>query len=106
MPCHLALLTVALLAAPLPALAQAWPGGAVVSKARVQASAPYSRTFAVIEPVPRAAPPANRLRTLNPKARTPLDADTPPVDICAKAGWSDDQGFRASPIRVSYKLRF
>ena len=106
MPRHLAHLIAALFAAPLPALAQAWPGGAVISVASVRAPASHARTFTVVEPPARTAPQANRLRTLNLKARTALDADTTPVEIRAKADWSDDQGFRASPTKVSYKLRF
>ena len=106
LPRHLAPLIAALVAAPLPALAQAWPGGAVISVASVRTPVPHARTFAVVEQPLPTGPRATRPRALNLKARTAPDADTPPVDIRAKADWSDDQGFRASPTQVSYKLRF
>jgi hypothetical protein len=48
-----------------------------------------------------------RLQPLKLKARTALDADeAPTVDVRAKDAWFDDQGFRATPTRVSYKARF
>lgn len=100
-------LIAALSAAPLPALAQAWPAAAAVSAASVRTPVPQTRAFTVIERVALASAPANPPRILKLTARSALDADTPqPVDIRAKAGWTDDQGFRASPTRVSYKLRF
>jgi hypothetical protein len=101
------LLIAALSAAPLPALAQVWPAGAAVSVMSVRTPVPQTRTFTVIEREALASAPTSQPRVLKIKARSALDSDAPPpVDIRAKAEWSDDQGFRASPTKVSYKLRF
>lgn len=104
-------LVLLLCTAPAPALAQAWPAGAVVSIASVRAPPPGALAFVVTDPAaPRAAPlprpdvtpPPLRLKT--PSA---LAADNPPqVDVRAKAEWSDDQGFRTTLTKVHYKLRF
>ena len=105
---RLALLATVLCAAPLPALAQAWPAGAVVSMASVRAPDPRVRAFIVTNLTPAAATPPVQSAPIPPlkvKARSALDADDPPaVDVRAKAEWSDDQGFRATPTKVSYKL--
>ena len=104
---RLALLIATLSAAPLPALAQVWPAGVAVSVASVRTPIPQTRTFTVIEREALASTPANPPRILKLKARGALDSDTPtPVDIRAKAEWTDDQGVRASFTKVSYKLRF
>ena len=104
---RLALLIAALSAAPLPALAQVWPAGAAVSVASVRAPPPQARTFTVVEREALASAPTDPPRLLKIKARSALDSDAPPpVSIRAKAEWTDDQGFRASPTKVSYKLRF
>jgi hypothetical protein len=108
------------LAAPLPAMAQAWPTASVLvagappigSQARISTvvdAAP--RSFTVIDerpsPVRRApaTPPTARPAPLQLQS-DPDKPETPKVEIRAKAAWLDDQGFRASPTKVSYKLRF
>lgn len=100
-----ALLAAIVCAAPAPALAQAWPASAVVSVASVRPLAPLTRAFQVadVTPIARPEPPS----ALKLRPRTALDADPPPpVDIRPKAEWTDDQGFSATPKRISYKLRF
>lgn len=116
----LSLLTVLVLAAPLPAMAQAWPAGAVLVAGGSPIGA-QGRTLTVVDAAPRAftviderPTRVRRQPTIPPTAPpTPLqlksapeDPETPKVEIRAKEAWLDDQGFRASPAKVSYKLRF
>lgn len=119
----LRLLTVLALAAPLPVMAQTWPGASVLvaggspigAQARtltVRDAAP--RAFTVIDERPTRVrrplqiPPGSQPTSLQLKPATdPSDeAETPKVEIRAKEAWLDDQGFRVSPSRVSYKARF
>lgn len=107
---RLAALVLILAAGPVAAHAQAWPVGGVVSMAAVRAHAQRAPAAA---PIPMPALP----RVLPSPAQAPLklkapatlddsDEPAPAVELRAKSEWSDDQGFRASPTRVSYKLRF
>ena len=44
---------------------------------------------------------------LKPQPRRLLDTDeVPTIEVRAKDAWFDDQGFRATPSRVSFKQRF
>jgi hypothetical protein len=112
----LSLLTALALAAPMPALAQTYPASATVllgvRSLAVQprtlalndatATATYAR-FAAAETTRLTAAP----QPLKLKSATTLDAhDVPAIELRAKDAWFDDQGFRASPTRLSYKARF
>ena len=109
----LSLLTALALAAPMPALAQTYPAAAAVVFS-VHSVTVQPRTLALNESATAYVRPAQaapmavaRLQPLTLKARTALDADeAPTVDVRAKDAWFDDQGFRATPTRVSYKARF
>lgn len=110
-------LTLAALAwAPAAALAQTFPASAAVAVS-VNALGPNTRSLVLVDsdaaapwraPATEAAPaPTARPEPLKLRPGAGLDdVDTPQVDIRAKAEWSDDQGLRASPTRVSFKQRF
>jgi hypothetical protein len=111
----LSLLTALALAAPMPALAQTYPASATVLLG-IHSLAVQPRTLALnettaatyIRPAPgeAAALPAAP-NPLKLKARTAPDTDeAPTVELHAKDAWFDDQGFRATPTRVSFKQRF
>ena len=109
----LSLLTALALAAPMPALAQTYPANATVVLG-IHSLAAQPRTPALNEAIastyvrPAPAEPAPlRAAPLKLKARTALDAhEVPAVELRPKAAWLDDQGFRATPTRVSFKQRF
>lgn len=113
---QLFLLAAVLASAAAPAIGQTWPGGAVTA-AGVQALGPQGRKIALTDQTaaiawrapdaPAAAQPIDRPHPVTPPERiAQRDDDTPKVDIQAKPEWSDDQGFRASPTKLSYKRRF
>lgn len=98
--------------APAPALAQAWPAIAV---AGVPTAAAQSRMVILRTEALRAAANNSSARqvaagpALNLNASSALltqRTEIADVNIRAKSGWSDDQGFRVSPTRVAYKRRF
>ncbi|WP_293676700.1 hypothetical protein [uncultured Phenylobacterium sp.] len=104
-----------LAAAPSDALAQTFPASAAVA-ASVQTLRPAAAAFTLDRdaaalwrtPAPRSAPRSTaHSRTLKLPPRLAIaDGEVPEVDIRAKADWSDDQGLRASPTKVSFKRRF
>ena len=110
-------LSLAMLAgAPAAALAQAFPASAAVVasphslRPDTRAIAPIDRGAAAGWRAPAtetALPPTARLLPLKLSPRIALaHGDVPQVDIRAKADWSDDQGLRATPTKVSFKRRF
>ena len=111
----LSLLTALALAAPMPALAQTFPASATVVLG-VHSLAVQPRTLALndtasrdVRPAPAASiPPAlAQAQPLKLQAHAALSPDEiPAVEVQAKDAWFDDQGFRATPTRVSYKQRF
>ena len=111
----LSLLTALALAAPMPALAQTYPASATVLLG-LHSLAVQPRTLALnetaatyIRPAPAEASPATSIvqPPLKLRPRTALAAeDLPTVDLRPKDAWFDDQGFRATPTRVSFKQRF
>jgi hypothetical protein len=103
----------ALIAAPLPALAQAWPAGAATTTGPAYAQ-PHAAIGAALEaPVwnapaaatPAWSAPAPATPILKPPPPAPVQA-LPNVKIPAKAEWSDDQGLRLHYAEVVYKQRF
>ncbi len=90
-----------LAAAPVAALAQAWPAIAVASTPGLRAHdprpSPPARARTAARPV---------LKLTRPQAAKAPAARVPEVDIRAKAAWSDDEGFRLSPTRLAFKRRF
>ena len=111
-----ALALAALAIAPAAALAQTFPASAVVAVS-VHSLGPDTRAFALNDrdaaaqwrpPATQAAPlPTARPQPLKLQPRIAFqDVDAPQVDIRPKAEWSDNQGLRATPTRVTYKQRF
>ena len=102
---------------PAVALAQTFPASAAVV-AGVHSLGPDTRALVLSErdaaaqwraPRTQTAPlPTDRPQPLKLPPRIALadDGDVPEVDIRAKAEWSDDQGLRATPTKVSFKRRF
>ena len=101
---------------PTAALAQTFPASAAVA-ASVHSLGPDTRALALNArdaaaewraPTTQTSPlPTDRPQPLKLPPRIALaDGDVPQVDIRAKAEWSDDQGLRASPTKVSFKRRF
>ena len=96
---------------PASAMAQAWPAIVVAS---VPTLAPQSRMVILRTEALKAAADSSARRAatgpaLNLNASRALltqRTEIADVDIRAKSGWSDDQGFRVSPTRVAYKRRF
>jgi hypothetical protein len=105
----LLLALVVLAGVPGPVLAQTWPATAVAAAGAI---GPASRTFALNDrasPLRMWAAPAaaRKPMVLQLRTRAASDStDTPTVDVRAKDGWSDDQGFRLSPTRLAFKRRF
>lgn len=117
---------IAIVASPLPALAQTWPAAAVTTAgygagARLAAGAPASAAGASRIATPRLATPAlaapGLLATPATAAPafaaaprlTPVPTDAPPlpkVRILAKDAWTDDQGLRFDYTKVTYKTKF
>ena len=100
-------------AAPAIAVAQSWPAGALVV-ASASTIRPPSPTFARIEApeswrAPAELPPTQPVDHPPPLKLQPRIAQVervPAVELRPKDAWLDDQGFRASPTRLSYKARF
>lgn len=102
------LIATALIAVASPALAQTWPAGVVIASG-VRALGPEARAYARNDqttPFARRAPITPTEPVPAPFLTAVRDEAALKVDIRAKAEWSDDQGLRASPARVSYKRRF
>lgn len=103
------ILIVALAAAPMPALAQAWPTTVVAGSPRMAMTTNTAQTLARAEQDARlqghvASTPTHppiRLKL----TRVQVD-DVPVVEIEPRAEWFDDQGWRVSPTRVAFKRRF
>lgn len=97
-------------AAPLPALAQAWPASVVAAAPRAL-PAP-SRPFIVLSSREAAARPLPGARPTDPTSLRPSlkltdDGDeVPDVELRPKAEWSDDEGLRVTPAKVAFKHRF
>lgn len=96
----------AVVATPLPALAQAWPATVVASAPQIA-----SRTQAAATPRHRVMPtlPDELLQTSHRplKLTARIDPDEiPDVDLRAKDEWLDDQGLRVTPKRIAFKRRF
>ncbi len=103
----LTLLTALALAAPMPALAQTFPASATVALG-VHSIPVQPRMLTLNETTAayaRAAPQPVAAQPLKLKAHAARD-EVPAVEVQAKDAWFDDQGFRATPTRVSYKQRF
>lgn len=96
-----------LVAAPVPALAQAWPATVVAGSQKMAqtATAPApARAIDDARSTRRAADPTHARSRLK---LTTVDIDeVPEVDIRPKDEWLDDQGLRVSPTRVAFKRRF
>lgn len=102
------ILIVALAAAPIPALAQAWPTTVVAGGPRMAMATNTSQPLARIERearLLRKAPPATQPPLRLKLTRVQVD-DVPVVEIEPRAEWFDDQGWRVSPTRVAFKRRF
>lgn len=106
-PLSLLIAAAAVVAAPLPALAQTWPTAATAAapQMRAQPRAP-AVTFQRKATLDR---PAVSLATA-PDAALSLTASDPDevldVELRPKAEWSDDQGLRVGATRIGYKSRF
>ena len=100
---------------PTAALAQTFPASAAIvagvhafGSDRPVAMTPRRAAAEWRAPPAETAPlPTDRPQPLKLPPRIALeDHEVPQVDIRAKAEWTDDQGLRASPTKVSYKHRF
>ena len=109
-------LTLAVAGAPAAALAQAFPASAAAvagvnslgsdTRAFIRLDRNAAAQWRVRSALPPTAP-TDHPQALKLQSRIALnDTRAPLVDIRAKADWSDDQGLRATPTRVSYKQRF
>ena len=103
------LLAALVAAAPVPALAQAWPATVVAAGPRLAQTATVN-PLVRIEHDGRLTRRAIDLPPTQPAARLKLSTvdidDVPEVEIRPKAEWFDDQGLRVSPTRVAFKRRF
>lgn len=95
---------------PTAAMAQTFPASSsiVASVNALEPDALTGRTAAVSWRATHVSLlPTDRARALKLPPRLALtDGDLPEADIRAKAEWSDDQGLRATPTKVSFKRRF
>lgn len=106
-PLSLLIAAAAVVAAPLPALAQTWPTAttAATPQMRVQSRAPavtIQRQTTLDRPAARVA--REPQTSLNLTASDPDEALD--VELLPKAEWSDDQGLRIGATRIGYKSRF
>ncbi|MBX3483970.1 hypothetical protein [Phenylobacterium sp.] len=97
-------------AAPLPALAQAWPAAVVAAAPRAAPTAAHDLAASRrddagarrADGLPPSHPNAGRV-TLKLADETD---EIPEVDLRPKDGWTNDEGWRAGPTRVGFKRRF
>lgn len=108
-PLTLLIAAVGIACAPAAALAQAWPSTVVAAAPQMtsQARAPalnLDRDITLRRPTDRLQTAAAH-RSLRLKTDLEPD-DIPKVELRAKADWSDDEGLRVGPTRVTYRSRF
>lgn len=108
MPRPLTLLAAALIATPLPALAQGARLAPLASGAMAAA-----QPVAESRPAARPAPAQARLAVARAVFQREADAQDAEVEALSrdievreKAEWSDDQGLRVSRARIAFKRRF
>lgn len=110
-PLKLLIAAVAVVSAPLPAAAQAWPATVVAGAPQMTAQKRLPLTItaetygrqswsgAPTRPIPGARPALKLMPTHDL-------TDVPDVSIQAKDNWTDDEGFRVSPTKLAFKRRF
>ena len=110
-PLKLLIAAVAVISAPLPAAAQAWPATVVAGAPQMTAQKrlPLTLDRETLARRPWGVPPT--APTLAGQRRLKLSpthelGDVPEVTIQARDEWTDDQGFRVSPTKLAFKRRF
>lgn len=107
-PLKLLLTLAVVVAAPIPAAAQAWPATVVAAGARM--AVPTAQPPTRIDRDLRLARRQTTVPPMRPSVRLKLNPvevdDIPEVEIEPKDEWLDDQGLRLSPTRIAFKRRF
>ena len=110
-PLKLLIAAAAVVSAPLPAAAQAWPATVVAGAPQMTAQKrlPLTLDRKTYARRPWGVPPTDPTLVRQPRLKlspTHELGEIPEVSIQARDEWTDDEGFRVSPTKLAFKRRF